>query len=184
MNKKSFKSNHVLTTCLGITNLFLSVFLALVVPLSIYMGGIFPTVLYFLGLDLFFIVIVLFFGNIAHFITCIFKKPVVFLDDEKIIYCNNTTPETAVYYDRICKILIDEGVVCRRLAYYEPASITLLDSNDNSLMFIENPSFFMVLNLKKRCTHARFKKTVNKYRLITFLVALIIFTLLFVVILH
>lgn len=183
MNKKSFKSNHVLTTCLGITNLFLCLSLTLVAPLSIFMGGFFPTILYLLGFDLFFIVIVLFFGNIAHFITCIFKKPVVFLDDEKIIYCN-TTPETVVYYDRICKILIDEGVVCRRLAYCEPASITLLDSSDNSLLFIENPSFFMVLNLKKRCTHARFKKTLNKYSLIIFLFTLIISTLLFVVILH
>lgn len=109
-------------------------------------------------------------GNLIHFITMIFTKPRVIIDGESIRYSGKRILARTVALCDIKTILFDQGSASRYSP--TPCSLNLLDSLGDNIMAIDNPSFFMILHLRRKCPSASFR--FNNYK--WYVIFCIIFT--------
>jgi len=98
-------------------------------------------------------------GNIIHFLISLFTKYKVYLDKDAI----TVTGTGSMKLDDIRFIIFDQG---DEMTYGSNCSVQLFNADDSESLEIQNPSFFMILSLCKRCKNAKFKFKNYKYYII------------------
>jgi hypothetical protein len=110
-----------------------------------------------------FFVVLFFFvlGNVIHFLISLFTKHKVYIDEESITIQGKKIVTQSMKFKDVKNVVFDHGTIGKVSS--TPCSITLFDHYyySNSLV-IENPSFFMICELQKRCKNAKFK--FNNYK--------------------
>lgn len=158
---KKYKSNYLFTLMFQLYNMYLS-FLPGICLMWIALNPneiegliyIFPM---YLVLTLFFLI----FGNVIHFLISLFTKHKVYIDEESITIQGKKIVTQSMKFKDVKNVVFDHGTIGKVSS--TPCSITLFDHYyySNSLV-IENPSFFMICELQKRCKNAKFK--FNNYK--------------------
>jgi regulatory protein YycH of two-component signal transduction system YycFG len=96
-----------------------------------------------------------------HFLISLFTKHKVYIDEESITIQGKKIVTQSIKIEDVCHVIFDQGTITR-YGGGTPCSITLFDSDYNKSVIIENPSFFMICELQKRCKNAKFK--FNNYK--------------------
>lgn len=140
--------------------MFLTFFPGLLIMLIIYNPHDIGTALYifpaYAGLFLFAIVLC----NIIHFIICLFKKHVVFIDETTITIKGTNTQTQSMSLKEVKSVVFDQGEMSKT-GNNKACSITLYNESYQTLV-IKNPSFFMICELQRRLKSAKFK--FNNYK--------------------
>ena len=109
-------------------------------------------------------------GNIIHFLISLFSKHTVFIDEEdKLTVKGKKINTQSIQLKDVKHVVFDQGEVSRHRCI-KPCSITM-HTHSNSLT-INNPSFFMMCQLRKRLKNATFK--FNNYK--SYIILFSIFT--------
>ena len=158
---KKYKSNYVFTIMFQLYNMYLS-FLPGILIIMIWLNPnepaagmyIFPVYLF---ITLFFLVL----GNVLHFLISLFTKHKVYIDEDSVTIQGKRIVTQSMKFKDVKNVIFDHGSIGKVSS--TPCSITLFDSYyySNSLI-IENPSFFMICELQKKCKNAKFK--FNNYK--------------------
>lgn len=115
---------------------------------------IFPA---YFAIILFFIVL----GNIIHFIISLFKKHRVFIDDEFLTLKVEKELTQKIKLCEVKKIILDRGLVSK-VGGGTPFSINLFTDDNTQSVKIFNPSFFMVIEVIRKCKNAKIKLNGSK----------------------
>lgn len=157
---KKYKSNYLFTIMFQWYNKYLSflpgifIMIAFLTPEEPGAGmAIFPIHFF---ITLFFLVL----GNVIHFLISLFTKHKVYIDEDSITLQGKKIVTQSMNFKDVKNVVFDHGSIGR--FSLTPCSITLFDSDYNKSVIIENPSFFMICELQKRCKNAKFK--FNNYK--------------------
>lgn len=156
---KQYKSNYLFTLMFQLSNMWLMFFPGIFIMLLLRPNGleevlgIFP--LYLISI-LFFII----FGNAIHFLICLFTKHNVYIDEETITVKGRKRLTQSMELKDVKHVVFDHGVIVRTGG--KPCSIALFDDSYSNYVNIENPSFLMICELKKRLKNVKFK--FNNYK--------------------
>lgn len=112
--------------------------------------------------------IVLIIAFIVEFLSSIFKRNIVTLDDEKISYYQNIA-----YYKDV--EFVELSILSSRSDTSYCSSLKLYNDVD-LLLEIINPSIWMILNIKRKCCFAKFKIS-NWFNIIIWMTLFIIIVL-------
>ena len=163
---KKYKSNYVFTFVFFFFNLSLSffpgIFLMWIITNPDEMGSalyIFP--LY--GVLLVFFLIV---GNAIHFLISIFTKYVVFIEDNILTVKGKKTLTKRINLSEVRAIKFSQGTVSK-YSKGTPCSISLYTGFHSNSICIENPSFFLICSVIRRCKNAKFSFNNWKYYIIS-----------------
>ena len=99
-------------------------------------------------------------GNIIHFLICLFTEPKVYIDEELITVHGYKNLTQSMKIEDVRLILFDHGMIMKYSAV--PCSLTLFDEDCGESLSINHPSFFLILEINKRCKKAKFK--FNNYK--------------------
>ena len=167
---KKYKPNFMVTIMFQICNMFIAMFPGIAVmwmmlnPKDIKgVLYIFPT--YFV-LILFFII----FGNIIHFIISLFKKHRVFIDDEFLIVKGEKELTQKIKLCDVKNITLDQGTISK-VGGGTAFSINLFNEDYSQSVNISNPSFFMAIEIIRKCKCARIKFNNWKWYIISCILA-------------
>lgn len=168
---KKFKSNYMVTIMFQLCNIFLITFPGVFLMWLLLNPDDQQGVLYIFPtygiLILFFIV----FGNVIHFITTIFTKYKVFIYENKIEIKGKKILTKSMNLSDIKHITIDQGTITK-YGGGTAFSINMFNDNCSESLQINNPSFFMIIYLIKKCKNAKVK--FNNYK--WYIVSCILFT--------
>lgn len=172
MEMKKYKSNYMFTIMFQICNMFLITFPGAFLMWLIFNSNEKEGVLYIFPtyglLILFFIVL----GNVIHFIVSIFTQYKVFIDETKIELKGKKILTKSINIEDVKYITIDQGTISKT-GSGSPFSINLFTDNYSESLQLENPSFFMMVNIIKNCKNAKVKFNNWKW----YIVSCILFTL-------
>ena len=107
-----------------------------------------------------YIVLILFFtvlGNAIHFLISLFTKYTVYIDEKTITLKGKKILTESMKTEDVGLIVFDHGCLPSKYCRGIPASLTLINHDDTESLNINNPSFFMILEIKKQCKKAKFK---------------------------
>lgn len=159
---KKYKSNYVFTTMFQLCNIFLSGFPGIfIVALCFEPQAAIYTPLFGCGIVCFFVVI----GNILHFIISVFTKPIVYIDEHTISVKSKNAFTQCMAFEDVAYVEFDEGVISK-FSNDHPASIRLFNKDYSQSLIIGNPSFFMIVEINKRCRKANFKFKNYKWHIV------------------
>ena len=153
---KKYKSNYMFTIMFQICSFLLSLFPGIFIMWLVTNPDDAMGVLYIFPS---YIVLILFFtvlGNVIHFIISLFTKHTVYIDEKTITLKGKKILTESMKTEDVGLIVFDHG----RITIYGrniPCSITLINHDDTESLNINNPSFFMILKIKKQCKKAKFK---------------------------
>ena len=149
-----YKFNYVFTFTFQMYNFLVSLFPGLFILLISTDGvaGIVNIFLMYLVLLLFAIV----FGNTIHFLICLFTEHKVYIDEKTITLEGKKILTESMKTEDVGLIVFDHGMITK-YGRNIPCSITLINHDDTESLNINNPSFFMILKIKKQCEKAKFK---------------------------
>ncbi len=155
---KKYKSNYLFTIMFQLCNLFLS-----------FLPGIFIISLRFepqsaIYTPLFGVMIILLFiimGNIPHFIISLFTKHSTYIDEHSITVKSKKTYTQLMSLEDVKFVIFDHGAISK-YGNGEASSISLFNRDYTKNIIIRNPSFFMIVEINKRCKNAVFK--FNNYK--------------------
>ena len=153
---KKYKSNYMFTIMFQICSLLLSLFPGIFITWLVTNPDDAMGVLYIFPS---YIVLILFFtvlGNVIHFIISLFTKHTVCIDEKTITLKGKKILTESMKTEDIGLIVFDHGMITK-YGRNIPCSITLINHDDTESLNINNPSFFMILKIKKQCKKAKFK---------------------------
>ena len=153
---KKYKSNYMFTIMFQICSLLLSLFPGIFITWLVTNPDDAMGVLYIFPS---YIVLILFFtvlGNVIHFIISLFTKHTVYIDEKTITLKGKKILTESMKTEDIGLIVFDHGMITK-YGRNIPCSITLINHDDTESLNINNPSFFMILKIKKQCKKAKFK---------------------------
>ena len=157
---KRYKPNFLFTPMFQMCSMFLTFFPGLFIMLIIYNPHNIGEALYifpaYAGLFLFAIVLC----NTIHFIICLFKKHVVFIDETMITVKGNNIAAQSMRLEEVKHVVFDQGEMTKT-GHNKSCSITLYNESYQALV-INNPSFLMICELQRRLKKAKFK--FNNYK--------------------
>ena len=159
---KKYKSNYAFTIMFQLCNIFLSGFPGIfIVVLFFEPQAAIYTPLFGCGIVCFFVVI----GNISHFIISLFTKPRVYIDEHAILVKSKKACTQCMAFEDVAYIEFDEGVISKS-GNGQPASIILFNKDYSQSLIICNPSFFLIVEINKRCQKANFKFKNYKWHIV------------------
>ena len=138
---KKYKSNYMFTIMFQICSFLLSLFPGIFIMWLVANPDDAMGVLYIFPS---YIVLILFFtvlGNVIHFIISLFTKHTVYIDEKTITLKGKKILTESMKTEDVGLIVFDHGMI----------------TNDTESLNINNPSFFMILKIKKQCKKAKFK---------------------------
>ena len=94
-------------------------------------------------------------GNTIHFLICLFTKHKVYIDKEFITVKEGEIPAESIKIEDVTLVLFDPGMILKNEIV--PCSLTVFTDDFDKNLNVNHPSFFMILEIKKRCKHADFK---------------------------
>lgn len=94
-------------------------------------------------------------GNTIHFLICLFTKHKVYIDEEFITVKEGEILTESIKIEDITLVLFDPGMILKNGIV--PCSLTLFTDDFDKNLNVNHPSFFMILEIKKRCKQADFK---------------------------
>ena len=165
---KKYKHNYMFTPMFNICNMFLTFIPALFIMLlhwSIEDVKFIP--LFALGIVGFFFVL----GNLIHFIICIFSKHTVFIDRDTITHKSKKILTQSINIDEVSFVIFDQGIMGKVSS--TPCSLTLYNNDYTKRVHIKNPSFFLIVEINKRCKKAKFKFNNYKYWIIALCISIV-----------
>ena len=159
---KKYKHNYMFTPMFNLCNIFLScvpMIAIMILSLDIESAKYLPLfVLFMIG---FFIVL----GNVVHFIICIFSKHTVFIEDNTLTHKSKKILTQSINLDEVSFVIFDQGIMGKVSS--TPCSLTLYNNDYTKRVYIKNPSFFLIVEINKRCKNAKFKFNNYKHWIIT-----------------
>lgn len=169
---RKYRSNYLVTIMFQLCNMFLITFPGVFLMWILLNPDDTEGVLYIFPtygiLVLFFIV----FGNVIHFITTIFTKHKVFIYDNKIEIKGKKILTKSINIGDVRHIIIDQGTISKT-GSVTAFSINLFNNDYSESLQINNPSFFMIVDLIRNCKNARVKFNNFKW----YIISCILFTL-------
>ena len=153
---KKYKSNYMFTIMFQICSFLLSLFPGIFIMWLVANPDDAMGVLYIFPS---YIVLILFFtvlGNVIHFIISLFTEHKVYIDEKTITLKGKKILTESMKTEDVGLIVFDHGMI-RKYGGNIPCSITLINHDDTESLNINNPSFFMILKIKKQCKKAKFK---------------------------
>ncbi len=151
---KRYKFNYVFTFTFQMYNFLLSLFPGLFI-LWISANGVAGIVNIFL-MYLVLLLFVIVFGNTIHLLICLFTEHKVYIDEKTITLKGKKILTECMKTENVGLIVFDPGMITKYGGNI-PCSITLINHDDTESLNINNPSFFMILKIKKQCKKAKFK---------------------------
>ena len=155
---KKYKPNYMFTVMFQLCNLFLS-----------FLPGFFIIVLRFetksaiytpiLGIMIVMLFMVI--GNVPHFIVSLFTKHQVYIDEYSITVKGKKICTQYMNFEDVRFVIFDQGAISK-YGNGKPCSICLFNSDCSKNLLVRNPSFFLMVEINKRCKNAKFK--FNNYK--------------------
>ena len=162
---KRYKSNYLFTPMFQLCNLFLSTFPGAFLMWLFLNPNEAKEVLYIFPM---YIIIILFFtllGNIIHFLISIFTKHKVFIEGDTITLKGKNIETQSMKLSDVKFVTFDQGTITK-YGGGTPCSIGLYSSDYSQAVEISNPSFFMIIEINKRCRTAKFEFENRKYYIV------------------
>ena len=165
---KKYKHNYMFTPMFNLCNIFLScvpMIAIMILSLNIESAKYLPLfVIFMIG---FFIIL----GNVVHFIICIFSKHTVFIEDNTLTHKSKKILTQSINLDEVSFVIFDQGIMGKVSS--TPCSLTLYNSDYTKKVHIKNPSFFLIVEINKRCKKAKFKFNNYKYWIISLCISIV-----------
>ena len=99
-------------------------------------------------------------GNMVHFIICIFSKHTVFIEGTTLTHKSKRILTQSIDLDEVSFVIFDQGTIGKVSS--TACSLTLYNNDYTKRVHIKNPSFFLIVEINKRCKNAKFK--FNNYK--------------------
>ena len=150
---KKYKFNYVFATmfrlCFTFSALSLGMFISwLLINPNESERALYIFSVYNIGLILF--------CTVIHLLISIFTDYHVFIDENNITVRGKRILTQSILLEDVKYVVFDLGDD-RRFRSRSPCSITLFDTSHSKSLTINNPSFLLICELKKRLKHATFK---------------------------
>ena len=152
---KTYKSNYVFTFTFQMYNFLLTFFPGLFI-LWVSANGI-EGIVYLFRMYIFLLLFAIVSGNTIHFLICLFTEHHVYIDEETITLEGKKIWTESMKMKDVGLIVFDHGSLPSKYCRGIPSSLTLINHDDTESLNINNPSFFMILEIKKQCKNAKFK---------------------------
>ena len=153
---KKYKPNYMFTIMFQLCNLFLSFFPGFVIMWICLNPEEAASALYVIPLYIVLILCFVVLGNVFHFIICLFTKHRVYIDETSVTVKGKRIMEQTMKLEDVSLVTFDQGMITR-YGGGTPCSLNLFNADRSESIRISNPSFFMILNVQKRCKRAGFK---------------------------
>ena len=154
---KQYKSNYVFTYIFQHYNFLLTLLPGLfIILISTDVESTFNI----FHIYILFLLVAIVLGNIIHFLICLFTEPKVYIDEELITVKVWENLTQSIKFEDVSLVLFDHGMLLRRGIV--PCSITLFTEDCDKNLNVNHPSFFLILEINKRCKKAKFK--FNNYK--------------------
>lgn len=151
---KRYKLNYIFTFAFQIYNVLLSLFPGVLICWISTNGA--EGIVHIFQMYLALLLLAIVFGNTIHFLICLFTEHKVYIDEKTITLKGKKILTESMKTEDVGLIVFDPGML-KRQGGIIPCSITLINQDDTESLNINNPSFFMVLTIKKQCKKAKFK---------------------------
>ena len=152
---KRYKFNYAFTFTFQMYNFLLIMFPGLFI-MWVSINGL-EGVVNILRMYIFLFLLAIVLGNIVHFLICLFTEHHVYIDEETITLEGEKILTESMKTEDVGLIVFDHGSLPSKYCRGIPASLTLINHDDTESLNINNPSFFMILEIKKQCKKAKFK---------------------------
>ena len=172
---KKYKSNHVFTFMFHIYNFLLTLFPGIFV-FWIFANGA-EGIVYLFRMYMLLLLFAIVAGNAIHFLICLFTEHKVYIDEETITLKGKKILTESMKTEDVGLIVFDHGMITKHGGNI-PCSVTLINHDDTESLNINNPSFYMILEIKKQCKKAKFKFDNWKWYIIWCSISTIAFTVL------
>lgn len=153
---KKYKPNFLVTIMFEMCSLLLTTMPGTAIMFILLNPKDIKRVLYifpaYLAIILYFIVL----GNIIHFIISLFKNHRVFIDDEFLTVKVEKELTQKIKLCEVKNITLDRGLISK-VGGGRPFSINLFSDDCTQSVNIFNPSFFMVIEVIRKCKSAKIK---------------------------
>lgn len=152
---KKYKPNYLVTPMFQICNVFIGMGPGITIMWVMINPEKINDALYLFPVYFFIILFIIIFGNIIHLIISIFKKHRVFIDNEFLIVKGKKELTQKIKLCEVKNIIIDHGAISK--VGGKPFSINLFNDDYRQCVNISNPSFFMVVEILKKCKYSKVK---------------------------
>ena len=152
---KKYKPNYMVTPMFQICNAFIGMGPGIAIMWVMINPEKKNDVLYVFPVYLSIILFMIIFGNIIHLIISIFKKHRVFIDNEFLIVKGKRELTQKIKLCEVKNIIIDHGAISK--VGGKPFSINLFNDDYSQGINIDNPSFFMVVEILNKCKYSKVK---------------------------
>lgn len=152
---KRYKSNYLFTPMFQLCNLFLSFFPGIFLMWLLLNPDEAEGVLYIFPMYLAIILFYVVFGNAIHFLISIFTKHKVFIDEDTITLRGKKIMTQSMKLEDVKFVIFEHGSIGKTAR--RPCSLSLYSGDYSQGVEISNPSFFMIVEINKRCKNAKFK---------------------------
>ena len=154
---KQYKSNYVFTYIFQQYNFLLTLLPGLfIILISTDVESTFNI----FHIYILFLLVAIVLGNIIHFLICLFTEHKVYIDEELITVKVGENLTQSIKFEDVSLVLFDHGMLLR--SGIVPCSITLFTEDCDKNLNVNHPSFFLILEINKRCKKAKFK--FNNYK--------------------
>ncbi len=161
---KKYKSNYLFTPMFQLCNLFLSFFPGILLMWLLLNPDEAEGVLYIFPMYVAIILFYVVFGNVFHFLISIFTKYKVFIDEDTITLKGKKIMTQSIKLEDVKFVTFEHGSMGKTAS--RPCSLGLYNSDYSQGVEISNPSFFMIVEINKRCKNAKFQFENRKYYII------------------
>lgn len=153
---KKYKPNYMVTIMFQLCNMFIAMFPGIAIMWIILNPKDIKGVLYIFPTYLVIVLFFIIFGNIIHLIISLFKKHRVFIDNEFLTVKGKKELTQKIKLCDVKNITLDHGVISK-VGGGTAFSINLFNDDYSKSVNISNPSFFMVIEIIKKCKNAKVK---------------------------